>query len=501
MPCKKCGEMMIDVCGLVCPLCDRFPIFNYASAQEVANKRLEIREKIWENNIEGMDKMELLKYVFEERKCDTLEFFNSLYNMDLVGMLTKNQLLQKIMKMKNMNGLEPKKPISSEILKTYELVIDAKRHCHHIKSRLEKMLCYKKYRSGCMSEYELLENFEIFYTEEHVMLEKNCRKYNLVTGRKDDVMTKKRREDIEEIQKHPVNLDQYTSEERVKILYDLICSLYIGLLQDDVFRDGFNLESYKKILVDPDQFEKFISTFKGKEECDEIEFLCNARNIFKKDIKTLRKLLLFEESNPDIFPCFMKITNSLKKIVLIDYKLCNIMFYILHAIIIKKSFDEETARRGKEFENRPNELFKKYGFKYFKNKGIKNKIEIDGIAVKDNFCFIIEVKGKMLPILFMDQKTREKLIRDVKGVVDGYKYTKRSEKKIPSMMDKIEYVKENYKEFEILDRHKIKFCGIVVLRFYQWIPGHNGVKFMTDDELEECLSKKDLSAMMCNEKY
>lgn len=501
LPCEKCGKMRIDMGELVCPYCNKFTILNDNIAQEIANKRLEIIKKIWKNRIMDVDKTELLIHVFEKREHETFKFFDSLYSMDLVGMLAMCQLLQEIMKMKNMNETGLKEPVQSKILDIYGHVIDEKRHCHHIKSDLEKMLYYKKYQRDCMTEQELLEGFGLFYTEEYAMLEKNYKKYNIVTEGKDGGLVKRYREEIEEIKKHPINLESYTPEERVKEAYDIICSLYIGLLQDDVFRDSFNLERYKEIITDPNQFGEFVrSTFDGKKECSEAKFLRNACNIFGKDSEMLKKLLLFEESNPDVFPCFMKITIDSKNIVLIDHNLCTIIYFILHAIIVKKAFDEETAKRGKEFENKPGELFKKYGFKYFKNKGIKNKMEIDGIAVDDNYCFIIEVKGKMIPILFMDQKTREKLIRDGKGVVDGYEYTGKVKREKPSLIKKIEYVKQNCKKFEIPDRNKVKFQGIVVSRFYQWILKHNGVKFMTDEELEECLLKNDLSAMTCDEK-
>ena len=114
-------------------------------------------------------------------------------------------------------------------------------------------------------------------------------------------------------------------------------------------------------------------------------------------------------------------------------------------------------------------------------------MEIDGIALKNNHCFIIEVKGKTIPTLYMNKKRRDSLVRDAKGIVDGYKYIKNLRTVKPSLLEKIEYVKQNYKKFGIADKDKVEFHGIVVSRFYQGISEYRGIKFIVDYELENYL--------------
>lgn len=491
---------MIDIYGLVCPNCERYTVLDDISAQEVVSKRLEIIKRKWKEAIIDMDKMEMLEYVFRDRARKFDEFLGSSYVLNTVDIVAKTQLMQEIMKMKNVDETRSKKPIKFEVLNMYEFIINEKRYHRHIKSGLVKILYYTKYRADHMTEKELLNCFQPCYTEEYIMLKNMHKKNNLMTSEEAENIVKKDRQKIEEIKKRHKPKSQ-TPEERIKNGYDVIHMCHTNLLQDDVFLSVFNLEPCKKIITNPDQLEKFVlTTFGERNRCSETEFLSNAHNIFKKNIKTLKKSLLFEESNPDIFPWFLKITNNSKKNVLIDHSMTRIIHLMLHAVILKKEFDEETAKRGKEFEIITRKIFEKHGFKYFKNIIKKNKMEIDGIAVRDDYCFVIEVKGKIIPILSMEQTRRATLRRDLKGIVDGYKYTHKIRKKKPSMIEKMEHVKQNYEKFGMSDRDKMNFHGVVVTRFYQGLPEYNDVKFITYDELEECLSKNNLTAMVCDSK-
>lgn len=488
---------MIDVYGLDCPNCEKYTILDDGYAQDVISKRLKLRKRIWKKEMAGMEKMEMLKFVFREREHKFEEFANSSHVLDTVDIITETRLLQEIMRMKN-TGKTGSKHKKFEILSMYKEIITEKRYQRHIKSGLVKVFCYTKYRRCCMTENELLHGFEPFYTEEYTRLKNDYKKNNLMTKEEARNLVEKDRDEIEKIKKYNKPMVQ-TPEERVKNGYDIIRILHTNLLQDDVFRNIFNLKPHKEIIANPDQLERFVSdAFGDKRECEETEFLNIAHTVFKKDIKTIKKILVFEESNPDIFPWFLKIADNSKNTILIDYSMTKCIHLILHAIILEKEFGIVTTNRGKEFEAIPDRIFRKYGFKYFKNKGIKNKIEVDGIAIKDNYCFIVEVKGKMIPVLAMEETKRKTLTRDLKGIVDGYEYTENRKKKKPSMAEKIEFVKQNRKKFGIAGREMMGFYGIVVSRFYQGLSEYNGVKFITDDELEEYLSENNLSGMVCD---
>lgn len=489
---------MIEISKLECPKCERYTVLNDDIALEVAKKRLKILKIPFEHSIENIDKNELLKFIFEKRG-EYFEFFNSSYTLDINDALSKQHLLKTIMKLEMKNKRKLDENSCNEILNMFKIFIEQKRIYNDIKEGLMKMLYFKKYNEYSVSESHLLRDFEPIPTEEYIIIKNYYKKYDLLTKGEDDELMKQYKKEINEIKTQLKPNKGVTPKERIKNAYGFINTLDIGLHLNSMFQDVFNFKNYKDIIDDPNEFTEFIfSTFKKTNKCSETKFISNAKNTFKKNAKILRQILLFEESNLDTFPLFVKIIHDGKSWIYTDTNLCLIVFFLLHTIILKNEYDQETARRGMEFEKIPKKIFKKNGFDYFENHKVKNKIEIDGIAIKDNYCFVIEIKGKKVPNLTLEKKIRETLIRDAKGIVDGWEYTGEKKKKKRSMIERVQYVKNNSEKFRIKNKNKMNFHGIVVTRFYQGIPKHNKIKFVTDDELEKNLSENNLSFLICD---
>ena len=161
-------------------------------------------------------------------------------------------------------------------------------------------------------------------------------------------------------------------------------------------------------------------------------------------------------------------------------------------MITKELFDRETAKRGKLLEKTIQNEFKKAGFRYFpniKDKQKKPTLEIDGIAVKGNHCFIIESKVRGATKLIEEQHTMSKIITDMKGIIDGFETSKNHSKvkRIPSLLKKIEFAKANLSIN--MDTNNIRFTGIIVTTIYPWIFEYKGVKIITHDKLSVKLSE------------
>lgn len=492
---------MIDWDGLICPYCNGYAILDSITALEVSRRSVMHITKVWENVTRGVDKQKMLESVFMSRENKWREFFTSKYSINIEDVLAKNLFLQRTMKHLNQDYIGPKKTISQNILDQYELVIIEERNYHKLCSCLAKMLYSRKYNRDFTTEFELLEHFYIFLTEKHAKLVKDYKKYDVLSEEQDKEKIKKYKMEIDEIKKQYIEHHYFTTEETIIKSYDLICSMYVGLLQDSLYLRAFDLRPYKKIMDRPEQIFEFVQTFEGEKECTVAEFLSNARKIFKKDVKLLRKILLFEESNSNIYPCFVKVTDGNGDRVLIPKKSIIAVYYILHVVLEPDSFDGETDRRAKKFEQGINKLFKEHGFRCYGNY-MANKMEIDCIAVKENYCFIIESKGKRLSTLSLETNIQEQMIRDMKGVVDGREFTTKDgviiQKQIPSLTEKLEFVKQNYKEFGIQDFDKTIFGGVIVSMSYPWILEYKNVRLITDDDLKDCLLENKLTKLLCN---
>ena len=104
----------------------------------------------------------------------------------------------------------------------------------------------------------------------------------------------------------------------------------------------------------------------------------------------------------------------------------------------------------------------------------------------------MESKAKRLPTLIEEKQRKYQIIRDLKGVVDGVKFTTKNKKtikkQVPSLIEKIEYVKQNSKKFEIRNNNHTNFVGVIITPNYPWISEYRNVKILTINQIHELIS-------------
>lgn len=86
----------------------------------------------------------------------------------------------------------------------------------------------------------------------------------------------------------------------------------------------------------------------------------------------------------------------------------------------------ETVRLSKECETKKVKTeFERNGYIYKPNVTDKRKstLEIDGLAIKNKKCYVVECKGLRLKRLMDEPDTLDYIIRDLKGYVLGKEYT------------------------------------------------------------------------------
>ena len=211
---------MIDLYGLECPYCKKLTLLNDVEAQAVACRRLNIVQKTWNNLIEGINRTEILKFIFRERERKLNEL-SSLYTIDIMSLVAKSQLMKEIVGLEN-NNKTKLSLTQNEIVKTYELVIIERSRFEHIKSGLVKLLCYEKYRPNCMTDKEILDNFKPVYTEEYVMIKNDYKKYDLITENDTDIIEKYQKENKQLVNQSIKFKPNISPTERTKNAYNVI---------------------------------------------------------------------------------------------------------------------------------------------------------------------------------------------------------------------------------------------------------------------------------------
>ena len=510
MPCSKCKKLKILFYDeLLCPYCKKYAMVDSVTAQEITKQRVKYRTDKWNEYIKQFDKQSIMICMFEQREILCRKFFEQYSAVSISNIFTQTLLLKRIatMNQSSENTRICTKEEGKKISELYEEVLKIETDKIYVESCFIKMLYLKKFNIEKLSAKSLFENFLLLYTEEYIGLMNSYNKYNLMTEKKMNEKLKHWEKQFVKICENPPEPHQFSKEERVSRWYDFICTVYFSSLRNRLFLEAFDLRPYNEIIKDPLDLFKFTNTFSMEKDrisiCDTDKFLGQAKKFFRgTSTAKLRKILLFEEGNTGIFPFFVRIQEEGKDYVLTSHGLANIIHIFLYPVITKKLFDCETAKRGKEYEQTLKKEFEKAGFWFCLNFKDKKKptLEIDGIAIKGNYCFIIESKARQLLSLIEESNRRAQVIRDLKGVVDGFKFSKKNNQmhpeKITSLLEKIEYVKENSHIFKIQDNTKMKFVGILSILNYTRLTEYKSVKIITYEELFKKLSDNKICELV-----
>ena len=483
---------------LVCPSCEKYYILDPDTACTLAKKRVEYANKLWDKEIELFEKQDILKNIVWERdkessKLDNLAIFD-------VGIITRQtMLLKRIIKSKG----GTRKPNS--ITKHYEKISDLNHRIFGmeedeslIKSDLAIILCVEKLDVEQPPGLWLFSKLFICEKEQYVdFIEYYDKKYNLMSSHKVDKKFLVLQDEINQLLQNPTKTDSIITQEFVSTYYNVISNICMALSRNEMFYNIFNLKPYKEIMNNPSDIIKLVNRFEKKPEqithCTKTEFLAQAKDLFRNiKIKKLEEILIFSETNQDIFPLFVAFQKNGIECVLIPHEFAKLIYIQLHIIFAKKLFDKETEKYGKQLEKDIKENFKKAGFRYEPNVKDKKKstLEIDGIAIKGNHCFVIESKVKSITKLMEEKHIVSKVITDLQGIVDGIETSqnKNKSKRIPSLLKKIEYVKKCVPSTYIKDTNNLTITGVIVTTIYPWIQEYKGVKIITYEELSSKLT-------------
>lgn len=111
---------------------------------------------------------------------------------------------------------------------------------------------------------------------------------------------------------------------------------------------------------------------------------------------------------------------------------------------------------------------------------------MDGIAYKGNTCYVVECKGWRLPHLIEEKSKKDEIIRDLKGIVLGYKYTNKNGKLIrkprPSLHTKVQHVKSN-RSLYIQSSEDFEIKGLIVISGYPPITKFDNIKIISINEI------------------
>jgi len=494
MVCSKCGSKLLLWGGFKCPKCEDYALLNLEDAKLVSKKRVEYINQLWEAEIKKFVKDSILAHFTWQREKICRKFIATYSVLDLGKIFATTLFLKRVMKIEQNQDAKilDDETKAEKFVEMYKDIITVETDDNLLKNDLANILATKKHDLKTISGKESYEDFVFLYNEDYDKLMKSYENYNLLTPEMGEKKVAKHKDEAERLLREDPTKVEHTVEEFVTKFYDVISTLYIGLLRNRIFMEAFDLRPYEKLMKLPRELMNLVNQYNAAEGGisggPTNEFLMKADKLFNGSIGEIKKTLVFEEENPDIFPLFVRTLKSKQDYILVSHRFSFLIYVFLHAVITKDLFEKEQTKKGKEFEKQVQDIFKKNGYDYIPNLKTKH-LEIDGIAIKNSKCYIVEVKKYRFPTLVEESNRRENTIRDLKGIVDGEKFTFKSDRvlaeKIPSLLEKIEFVKNNSIQLG-LNEHNVKtWEGIIVTIDYPWISEYKGVRMFALNEIKE----------------
>lgn len=497
MPCNICSSILIEYGGkLVCPKCQNLKVLDVSTGIAISDKIVDIFQKLWDEDLKKIEQASLLLHIMADREILSRKYFKEYGALDVDKLFSDTLFLKRVNQNGNPDGaiiidsVEKAQPIIKLFNTTKKVETDSLL----IKSRYAIMLYDKEFELKSLSSDDVLSNFTVCHTEDYLKLMRSYENYGLYSKEKGE-------QKIEEYKKESKIFEKKskptisTREEFVKRNYDTISSFYLAFIRNDLYSKVFELRQFGNLMHDParlfDFFNKFPFDPRGFTQCDTTKFISESRRFFKKSLETVKKTLLFDNENQDAFPLFVRIKNKKYDFVIFSQNFAIFMYVLLHAIITRDLFIAETNRRGKIFEERVKGKFETLGFSYMPNVKDDPKqptLEIDGIAVKNEKCFVIECKNSRLPLIVESSEARTIMIDDLKGIVDGYKRELRDGQRVKTpvkkLTEKVAFVKNHLTQLGI-NETITDIRAIIITRDIPLMDTYDGIEIVSFDEISQ----------------
>lgn len=494
MVCQKCGAKQIfKRKDLICPKCNSINLVPKDIAIKVAQKQIDWFDNKFKQVLNGFDKKRLLVWLAGERERMATSFFLEIPKIELDKFLSVNLLIKKVMEDYELTGKnEADKKKTPELIDLFSVYIQVSERKYLIEEDFGYYIAKNKFDIDNLNKDSLMSNFIFVVNEDYIPVLETFEDNLIMPKKLAEKYYEKKKEEYNKTLQSPRTPTSKTPEETIKELFPTLLSFQGALTKNKLYAKMFNIQNLKDTNISPD----FILSFIKDKDIPKVRNMdglmsCITPHNFKRIIRIRFKEidkniaynnLVMTPDNKDIFSLFINLDNNL----LVSPFFIRLIALFYYSLYYKDLFDEEIQRRSDDFEKIlvPDRL-KEIGFKVKVNETDKKKstLEIDQIAWKDNKLYVIETKLWDLKSYFEHRRIHNQRERDLKGIVDGkeYSYPKEEEKikDKPSLLKKIEYVKNNLSKMCEDYKFITEIKGIVITKMCPIIRKYKGVQFLS----------------------
>lgn len=479
MPCPKCNSLLVRIKESdICPNCSGIVLLDRkATINELGANFKEVESALSSLLKNRVEKNRILKELAWQREKFSRDFFSKYQGFDLSGFLSLNLLIFRTMKEPYFNA---KKDINYSI--------EAKELVDAFKTFIQTKSQYLLFEQGLFEAIRADDKIHVIPNEHYFSILNTYEDNDIWAQSKTEERIKEYKPIFDSIiRNQPLGSVSYTPEEFVDHFYIVISQLYCSLLRNEIYDEVFGLiKKCVEIALTPSKLMDFVNSYRMNENSlahtSVSEFISRAKKHFGTEEKKTRELLMFYENSTGNFPMFILINGR----VYISHRTAFLVYILMHAVIYKDMFNKETEKRSREFEREEvRKSFENIGWTYSPNRTDKKNqtLEIDGIATFDRQMLVIECKGwKLYP--FYEYKNRQNyFVRDIKGIADGEKFTDEKSTKIPSLTEKIDFVKNHMDVWGLSPSDFDVVSGAIIMRSYPPMSEYKGIKILCIKEI------------------
>lgn len=494
--CEKCkNKKFLSGRDLICLKCNKINTLSFNDSIELAKLLNKAMHNFFQNEIKKYDKDKLIIFLLEYRERMVFNLFFKKYSISLEQFLSVNLLIKTVMD-SNCNK-EIEKPNFTKIEKlvdAFTFLSTTESWIYQIKDKLalfsyKENIDFRKISSVDLSKNfsefnKICKNYQIYYSEEFSYIYDTLNIHLQMSSSEAKEYYIKHKSEYEKAKQNlkERRLKNYSPEEYIKIFYDFITSIYYGLLKNQAYVNVFDLRYLQGTSITPSKIIDIRNQYSfpsgnglsAKKE-DDFNHALERLNFDKKEIYDN---LVFSEKNSKIFPFFLKFNGYIINSYWASYLISMFTYVILEEELFqkihnKKSIDFEKKDCKKEFEN--------IGYTCWidiKDKK-KSTLQIDLIAHKEKKLFVCEIKMWDIKKYYEQKIIHEHRERDLKGIIDGVKYTKGKTKSIPSLISKIEFINNNLERWNLDKIEDLKVDGLVITKSYPPIKEYKKINFIS----------------------
>lgn len=497
--CDKCGsKKVVADKEPICPKCSGLNIITKDEALNIYEQLSCWFNPLLTTMINSLDKKGLIYWLLEERVILAGFFWNRYPTFNLTRLFTLNDLLKRAFKAYNVKGNEKADfEKAMQLIDQYSSVIDQveirrylieEGYAHCV---LKKPIDLQNIKQSKSFINDLISSFSYYLDIDYINLQKSLELNMILSNEDTRKYLNEHKEEYENINNDPKETVVYTIEQMIHNNYFTLKSLRDILTLTTLFAEFFDIRYLKEKNIPIEVF----STIADCPLRQDGMLLYMSRTEFigyiaekHKDVSAedIYDSLVCSEKNYNIFPFLEEIEGN----VYISPNFMDLMKLYYTPIYHRKLFENEVQERSLQFESIdvPYKL-KDNGFEVKNDiKDRKNStLQIDSITRKGNKVYVVETKQWDIGKLFVRQKTNHLRERDLKGVINGYKYRMKNGiiivREEPSLLSKIDYVKTNLKTI-YQDHERITSVeGLIITRSYPPISEYKGVKILSIEDI------------------